>query len=60
MFSDLWGRLDFLCFSIDFSSVVFMEWGGGFFLKYLKNEGFTFGSLRKFQENNAEKVGFGR
>ena len=26
----------------------------------MKNEGFAFGSLRKFQENNDEQVGFGR
>ena len=32
-FSDLWGPLDFLCFFIVFSSMVFVEWGGGIVVK---------------------------
>ena len=43
-----------------FSSVVVVEWGGEFIVPLMKNEGFAFGSLRQFQENNDDKVGFGR
>ena len=60
IFSDLWGLMDFLYFSIDVSSVVFVEWGGEFIVKPVKIEGFAIGPLRKAQENNDEKVGFGR
>ena len=37
-----------------------MEWGGEFIVKLVKIEGFAIGPLRKVQENNDEKVGFGR
>ena len=60
IFSDLWGRLDFLCFFNVFPSVVFVEWGGEFIVKPVEIEGFAIGPLRKVQENNDEKVGFGR
>ena len=33
IFSDLWGRVDLLCFFIVFTSVVFVEWGGEFIVK---------------------------
>ena len=36
-----------------------MEWGGEFIVKPVKIEGFAIGPLRKVQENNDEKVGFG-
>ena len=60
IFSDLWGRRDCLCFFNVFPSVVFVEWGGEFIVKPLEIEGFAIGPLRKVQENNDEKVGFGR
>ena len=60
IFSDLWGRRDFLCFFNVFPSVVFVEWGGELIVKLLKIEGFAIGPLRKVQEKNDEKVGFGR
>ena len=60
IFSDVKGRLDFVCFFIVFRSVVFVNWGGEFIVKPLKNEGFQFGPLRKFQEQYDEKVGLGR
>ena len=37
-----------------------MEWGGEIIVKLLEIEGFVIGPLRKVQENNDEKVGFGR
>ena len=37
-----------------------MEWGGEFIVKLTKIEGFTIGHLRKVEETNDEKVGFGR
>jgi hypothetical protein len=40
--------------------VVFVEWGGEFIVKRVEIEGFAIGPLRKVQENNDEKVGFGR
>ena len=54
------GRLDFLCFFIVFSSVVFLEWGGEFVVKRMKLEGFAIGPLRRFEENHGETVGCGR
>ena len=60
IFSDLWGRQDFLCFFNVFPSVFFVEWGGEFIVKPVEIEGFAIGPLRKVQENNDEKVGFGR
>ena len=43
------GHLDFVCFFIVFRSVVFVNWGGEFLVKLMKNEGFEFGSVRNFQ-----------
>ena len=40
IFSDVKGRLDFVCFFIVFRSVVFVNRGGGFLVKQMKNEGF--------------------
>ena len=54
------GCLDFVCFFIVFRSVVFVNRGGEFIVKPVKIEGFAIGPLRKVQENNDEKVGFGR
>ena len=54
------GRLDFVCFFIVFRSVVFVNGGGEFIVKHVKNGGFQFGPVRNFQENHDEKVGFGR
>ena len=60
IFSDVKGRLDFVCFFIVFRSVVFVNRGGEFLVKHVKIEGFEFGPVRNFQENHDEKVGFGR
>ena len=60
IFSDVKGRLDFVCFFIVFRSVDFVNWGGEFIVKHVKIEGFEFGPVRNFQENHDEKVGFGR
>ena len=60
IFSDVKGRLDFVCFVIVFRSVDFVNWGGEFIAKHVKIEGFQFGPVRIFQENHDEKVGFGR
>ena len=49
----------FVFFNV-FPSVVFVEWGGELIVKLMKIEGFAIGPLRKVQENNDEKVGFGR
>ena len=40
--------------------MVFVEWGGEFIVKPVEIEGFAIGPLRKVQEINDEKVGFGR
>ena len=40
IFSDVKGRLDFVCFFIVFRSVVFVNRGGEFFVKQVKIEGF--------------------
>ena len=50
----------FVVFFNVFPSVVFAEWGGEFIVKFVKIEGFAIGPLRKVQENNDEKAGFGR
>ena len=60
MFSDVKGRLDFVCFFIVFRSVVFVNWGSEFIVKHVEIEGFEFGSLRKFQNKYDDKVSFGR
>ena len=60
IFSDVKGHLDFVCFFIVFRSVDFVNWGREFIVKHVKIEGFAIGPLRKVQENNDEKVGFGR
>ena len=49
----------FVFFNV-FPSVVFVEWGGEFIVQRVKIEGLAIGPLRKVQENNDEKVGFGR
>ena len=55
------GASGFSLFFNVFPSVVFVEWGGEFIVKLVKKiEGFAIGPLRKVQENNDEKVGFGR
>ena len=38
----------------------FVEWGGEFIVKPVEIEGFAIGPLRKVQEHNDEKVGFGK
>ena len=48
IFSDVKGRLDFVCFSIVFRSVDFANWGGEFIVKHVKIEGFEFGPVRNF------------
>ena len=60
IFSDVKGRLDFVCFFNVFRSVVFVNRGGEFLVKHVEIEGFEFGPVRIFQENHDEKVGFGR
>ena len=42
-----------------FPSVVFVEWGGEIIVKPVVIEGFAIGPLRKVQETNDKKVGFG-
>ena len=37
-----------------------MEWGGEFIVKPVEIEGFAIGPLRKVQEMNDEKIGFGK
>ena len=44
------GRLDFVCFFIVFRSVVFVNWGGEFFVKHMKIEGFEFGPVVIFKK----------
>ena len=60
IFTDVKGRLDFVCFFIVLRSVVFVNWGGEFVVKPTKSEGFEIGPLRKCQEKYDEQVGFGR
>ena len=60
IFSDVKGRLDYVCFFIVFQSAVFVNWGGEFIVKHVKIEGFEFGPVCNCQENHDEKVGFGR
>ena len=55
IFSDVKGRLDFVCFFIVFQSVVFVNRGGEFFVKQMKIEGFEFGPVRNFQEKHNNK-----
>ena len=52
-------RIFFFFFNVC-PSVIFVEWGGEFNVKPVKIEGFAIGPLRKVQENDDEKVGFGR
>ena len=47
-------------FFIVFRSVVFVNRGGEFLVKQMKNEGFEFGPLRKFQYKYDEIVAFWR
>ena len=54
------GRLDFVCFFIVFRSVVFVNRGGEFVVKLMKNEGFEFGQIRNFHDKYNEQVSFGR
>ena len=60
IFSDVKGRLDFVCFFTVFRSAGFVHRGGEFLVKQLKIEGFEFGPVRNFQEKHDEQVGFGR
>ena len=60
IFSDVKGRLDFVCFFIVFRSVFFGHRGGDFLVKQMKIEGFELGPVRNFQETYDGKVGFGR
>ena len=46
IFSDVKGRLDFVCCFIVFRSLVFVNRGGEFIVKHLKIEGFEFGQVR--------------
>ena len=55
IFSDVKGRLDFVCFFIVFRSVVFVNRGGEFFVKQLIIKGFEFGPVRNFQKNITKK-----
>ena len=52
--------MDFVCFFNVLLSVLFVNRGGAFVVKPMEFEGFQFGPLRIFQEQNDEKVGFGR
>ena len=52
--------MDFVCFFNVCLRVIVVNRGGEFVVKPVKFEGFQFGPLRKCQETNDEKDGFGR